>query len=169
MSAVRDDWVVVGRVLAVFGIQGWIKVFSYTRTPLDIGHYREWWLSGTSDWQRYGVRAVREQGHGIVAQLEGVSERDAAAQLVGRDIAIRREALPALARGEYYWSQLEGLRVINALGIELGRVDHLLETGANDVMVVAGERERLIPYVAHVVQAVDLAQGVIKVDWDADF
>ena len=88
---------------------------------------------------------------------------------MGTDIAVYKSQLPALERGAFYWAQLEGLKVVNIQGVELGKVRNLFETGANDVMVVLGDRERLIPFVRSVVQKVDLAAGALIVDWDADF
>jgi 16S rRNA processing protein RimM len=113
----------------------------------------------------------RQQGKGIVAHLKGCDDRDQAAALMETEIAIRREQLPEAAPGEYYWADLQGLKVINTEGIELGVVDHLLETGANDVLIVRdGDTERLIPYVfGQFVLDVALDQGVMRVDWDPEF
>ena len=115
------------------------------------------------------VKEGRRQGRGIVVHLMGYDDREQATALVGADIAVPRTQLPRLKKGEYYWSQLQGLRVTNLQGVELGRVSHLFETGSNDVLVVAGEREYLIPYLPDVVQAIDLDAGTLSVDWDADF
>lgn len=164
-----DEVVVIGRVIGVHGVRGWIKVYSYTRVPQEIEFYRRWFLKGAGDWDEYRVAELRAQGKGIVARLNGIDDRDVAAGLVGRDIGIRASELPPLPPGEYYWSQLEGLSVVNRQGIDLGRVSHLFDTGANDVMVVVGARERLIPYIGNVVHRVDPQAGVIEVDWDADF
>jgi 16S rRNA processing protein RimM len=108
-------------------------------------------------------------GRGVIAKLAGVDEREAAAALKGAEVAVARASLPQAPAGEYYWADLQGLRVINLQGEELGRVSHLLETGANDVLVVRGERERLIPFVAAYVVKVDLAGGELVVDWGADY
>lgn len=164
-----DEVVVIGRVMGVHGVRGGIKVYSYTRVPQEIARYRQWWLKRADQWREYGVVEVRTQGRGLVAQLEAIADRDAASELVGSDIGIRAQELPPLPPGEFYWSQLQGLTVVNTDGVELGRVSHLFETGANDVMVVVGERERLIPYIRNVVRRVDVADGRLEVDWDADF
>lgn len=112
----------------------------------------------------------RRYGKGILARLAVCNDRDRARDLIGSDIAVRRSELPDPGRDRFYWADLEGLTVRNRDGVELGVVDHLLETGANDVLVVKGERERLIPYVrGAVVVSVDLEQGVILVDWDPEF
>ncbi len=120
-------------------------------------------------WAPLRVLDGRSQGRGLIARLEGCTDRDQAHALIGAEIAIDLAQLPALGAGEYYWAQLEGLRVVNLQGVELGRVSHLLETGANDVLVVKGEREHLIPYIGAVIRAVDTEAGLIRVDWDPDF
>jgi len=110
------------------------------------------------------------QGKNVIARIEGVSDRDQAADMIGAKIFIRKNQLPDLEEGDYYWSQLEGLRVVTTCGIELGYIDHMLETGANDVMVVQGDRERLIPYVMdEIVKEINLENQQLIVDWDADF
>jgi 16S rRNA processing protein RimM len=111
-----------------------------------------------------------EQGKGMVAKLPGCDDRDAAAKLVGATIRVPRSALPKAKRGEYYWTDLEGLDVVTVEGVDLGKVSHLFATGANDVLVVHGERERLIPFVTgQFVKEVDLKSGRITVDWDPEF
>jgi 16S rRNA processing protein RimM len=160
---------VLGRIVGLFGVQGWVKVFSYTRPREGIFDYRQWLLRRNEGWHAARLRQGRPQGKGLVAWLEGLDDRDQASEWIGADIAVEAEHLPPAGEGEYYWWQLEGLRVINSEGIELGRVGHLFETGANDVLVVDGDRQRLIPYIPDVVRDVDLEAGVIRVEWDADF
>ena len=161
--------VVIGKIVGLFGVRGWVKVHAYTRERTDVMNYSVWLVADSNGWTEQEVRDIKAHGPGLIAQLAGFDDRDAAQRLVGAEIAIPRTELPALADGEYYWADLEGLAVVNRAGVELGRVSHLFETGANDVMVVRGERERLIPYIDGVVESVDLAQGRIVVDWDADF
>jgi len=134
-------------------------------------HYRTWYLQQRDGgWQAFSLLEGRQQGKGVVAHLQDCEDRDQAQALMGREIGIRRDQLPATAPGEYYWSDLEGLKVITLEGDALGSVDHLIETGANDVLVVKGERERLIPFISEqVIVAVDLEAGEIQVDWDKDF
>lgn len=158
----------MGRIVGLFGVRGWIKVHSYTRPREAILEYGPWLVESTGTWRTFNVVEGRRQGNGIVARLEGVSNRDSAAALVGAEIAITGSQLPAAGEGEYYWAELEGMRVVNLAGQELGRVSYLFETGANDVLVVQGERERLIPFGKGVVQEVDRAAGVIRVDWDVE-
>jgi 16S rRNA processing protein RimM len=163
--------VTLGRVTGPYGLQGWLKIHSDTDPRDNIVHYAHWWLGRGGRWERREVEAGRLHGKTVVAKLAGCDDRDAAAAMKGAEIAVRRSQLAAdLAPGEYYWTDLEGLRVVTIEGVALGRVDHLFETGANDVMVVEGERERLLPFVlGQVVREVDLAGGVIRVDWDPDF
>ena len=163
------SWVALGRVSGVFGVQGWIKVHSYTRPREGILAYSPWCLGSAEDCQRYTVLAGHSQGRGLVAQLEGITDRDAASTLVGQGLMVAAKQLPPLPPGQYYWSQLEGLQVQTLSGEPLGRVDYLIETGANDVLVVQGERERLLPYIPEVVQRVDLDHGIMWVDWDPEF
>lgn len=168
-SAAATGLVIMGRVTGLHGVRGWVKVHSYTRDHLDILEYDPWRLHLAGAWRELQLQEARAQGRGIVAHLRGYDDRDQAANLVGADIAIPRSRLPRLKKGEYYWSQLEGLRVSNQQGVELGTVSHLFETGSNDVLVVVGERERLIPYLPDVVRSIDLEAGLLRVDWDADF
>jgi 16S rRNA processing protein RimM len=164
-----DGLVPIGRVVGLFGIKGWIKVYSYTRPPEAILRYNPWRLRWGGEWTELAVAEGRKHGRGIVARLEGYENRDRAQGLIGADIALLKSQLPPLKAGEYYWAQLEGLRVVNREGRELGTVSHLIETGANDVLAVQGERERLIPFTPGVIREVDLDEGVIRVDWEADF
>ena len=151
-------------------MRGWVRVFSYTQPRENIVRYRPWYLHRDGEWQEHEIAEGRAHGKGVVAHLAGCDDRDQAASLIGTEIGIRREQLPAAAPGEYYWSDLVGLSVVTLDGELLGTVDHLLETGANDVLVVRGEREHLIPFVPErIVAEVDLERGEIRVDWDKDF
>lgn len=165
----EPQWVVLGRVSGLFGVRGWVKVFSHTAPPGNILEYPVWNLMRPEGRSEVRLTEGRPHGKGIIAHLEGYDDRDRAATLLGAEIAVRREQLPEPDGNGFYWVDLEGLQVRTCDGAELGRVDHLFETGANDVMVVLGERERLIPYVDAVVVEVDLERGTITVDWDPDF
>lgn len=170
MSEVSKDLILLGRISGLYGVRGWVKVYSYTEPRENILGFSPWHVRLGGEWQFREVAEGRVHGKGIVARLSDVEDRDAAAALVGADIAISRDRLPAPAPGEYYWTDLIGLRVFTLAGAELGVVDHLLETGANDVLVVQGERERLIPFIREqVVVEIDLERGVMRVDWDPDF
>lgn len=147
-----------------------MRVHSYTEPREAILGYVPWYLRHDGQWLARKLVKGRVQGKGIVAALEGIDNRDAATLWVGCEIAIHRDQLPFLEKGEYYWTDLVGLRVFTAQGADLGQVKCLLETGANDVLVVQGERERLIPFLmGSVVKRVDLPQGTLTVDWDPDF
>lgn len=161
--------IVLGRVNGVFGTRGWLKIYSYTRPRENILAYPLWQLSNDKHWQSFPVIDHRQQGAGLVASLEGISDRDGALSHIGDDIAVARDALPENAAGEYYWADLVGIEVVNVEGISLGTVSRLLATGANDVLVVEGQKERLIPYVqGHHVIDVDLEHGRMTVDWHPD-
>lgn len=165
----ETEWAVLGRVSGLFGVRGWVKVFSHTAPKENILNYPCWFLLREGAWKAYKLKQGKTQGKGIVALLEGVDDRDQAAELTGADIAVRRDQLPEISPDEYYWSDLEGRRVVTETGIALGRVDHLFETGANDVMVVKGERDHLLPFIGQVIKEVDLDGDLITVDWDPDF
>ncbi len=165
-----DEPVLLGRVSGLYGVRGWVKVYSFTDPRDSILGYSPWLVREAGEWREREVTAGRAQGKGLVAALAGVEDRDQARLLLGADIAVRPAQLPALAEGEYYWRELIGLRVTTTQGVDLGVVQGLLETGSNDVLVVRGERERLLPYLpGRVVTAVDLESATLTVDWDPDF
>jgi len=164
------DIVELGWIAGAHGVKGWVKVVSQT-SPLDnIVSYEPWLIGKDGVWTEYQLVSCRVQGKGLVAQLQGVSDRDLAQSLKGSSIAVPRERLPKAAKDEYYWLDLEGLEVKTTEGVSLGSVDHLFETGSNDVMMVRGDRDRLVPFIKEqVVKTVDLEQGLMVVDWDPDF
>jgi 16S rRNA processing protein RimM len=167
---VMDGMVVLGRISGIHGVRGEVKVFSETRERAGILDYPLWQLRLADGWKEVRLLGGHVQGSGVVvARLEGVEDRDQARALIGTEIAVRRAELPPAEPGTYYWTDLEGLTVVNLEGTVLGTVSHLFETGANDVLVVNGERERLIPYTRDAVKAVDLAARTIRVDWDPEF
>jgi 16S rRNA processing protein RimM len=168
--------VIVGKITGVYGIKGWVKIYSYTRPITGILQYKTWLLGQPgkpAKQQAVEVIEGRQQGKGIIAKLAGYDDRDQVRALIDQDIAIPRSELPALPEGQYYWSDLEGLTVIGMQGEILGQVDHLMETGANDVIVVTPVEKKLksclIPYVPEVVRAIDLEQGTMQVDWQLDW
>ncbi|MCK5718095.1 MAG: ribosome maturation factor RimM [Thiomargarita sp.] len=162
--------VILGRINGFYGVRGWVKVFSYTAPIANILDYSSWQLYQQGQWRNVSVSEGKIHGKGIIARLEEIHDRDAAASLLGADIAIERAQLPPTSKDEYYWTDLVGLTVLNHEGVNFGQVDHLLETGANDVLVVKGKRERLIPFLPdQVILDIDLAQHIVHVDWDEDF
>lgn len=157
---------VIGRIGAPYGIHGWVKVISFTEPRENILNYRPWLLSINGAWQPIDWIQGKPHGAGIIAQLAGYNAPETVRQLVNADIGIERAQLPELPAGEYYWADLEGLTVVNAQDVTLGTVAYLFATGANDVIVVKGKKEVLIPYIPQVVLAIDLEQQLMRVDWE---
>ena len=161
--------VVLGRISGLFGVRGWVKVYSYTEPREAVLNYDRWLLSVKDGWQEAKVAEGQRHGKTVIVRIDGYDDRDEAASLIGTEIGVPRDEMPETGGDRYYWSDLEGLRVIHQDGTELGKVDHLLETGAHDVMVVKGEQERLIPFVMNkVIINVDIDEGRIDVDWGWD-
>ncbi len=161
--------VVLGRIAGVFGVKGWVKVFSHTEPREAILGYRDWLLKRGDGWQPVTVEDSKLHGKSVIAKLTDVEDRDAAAELLDVEIAVSREDLPQTKAGEYYWADLEGLQVVHRDGRSLGKVLYVMATGANDVLVVDGDGESLIPFVmGEVILDVDLARGRISVDWEWD-
>ena len=159
----------MGRITGLFGVKGWVKVYSYTEPREAVLNYDRWLLGRKDGWQEATVAEGQRHGKTIIARIDGCVDRDQAAEFVGVDIGVPRDALPQTEKDQFYWSDLEGLTVLHRDGTELGKVAYLIETGANDVMVVKGEQERLVPFVMDkVVLGVDLAKGEIEVDWEWD-
>jgi 16S rRNA processing protein RimM len=170
MSRIDTELVTMGRIGGVYGLRGWLRIFSYTEPLTHILDYNPWRINLGRQWRAMQVDDGRRHGKGLVAHLVGCEDRDTAQRLVGAEIVVHREQLPALEEGDYYWGDLIGLDVETANGIQLGVVDYLLETGANDVLVVKGDRERLIPFLlGQVVLEVDLKGRYLRVDWDPEF
>jgi len=164
----RAQMLALGRVLGLYGVRGWVKIFSETEPLENILTYQPWYLGASCTPRR--LAGGRRQGKGLVVRLEHCEDRDQAAALVGQEIAVRRDQLPPVRADEFYWADLEGMSVETSDGVALGRVDYLFATAANDVLVVRGDRERLLPFVwDQVVRDVDLELGRIRVDWDPDF
>ena len=169
-DAQADELLVMGRIAAPYGVKGWLRVTAFTETPENLLEYSPWSLGYRGEWREIRPLEGKPHGKGLVVRLEGCNDRDAAAALSGTDIAIYRSQLPETRENEYYWNDLIGLRVVTTDDVVLGHVDHLLETGANDVLIVRGDRERLVPFVqGDVIRAVDFDNGEIRVDWDPEF
>ncbi|WP_106479012.1 ribosome maturation factor RimM [Phytohalomonas tamaricis] len=170
------DYVVMGKLTSPYGVKGWLKVYSYT-SPMDgILEYSEWLIELQG--KRFPLQLVqgRRQGKGLVAQFKDIDSREAAESLAGGTIYLATRELPTLGRDEYYWYQLEGLKVVTLDGIRLGHVGYLFETGANDVLVVKGDdasldqKERLLPFLpGEVIHDVNLDTGIMTVNWDPEF
>jgi 16S rRNA processing protein RimM len=166
----RRDLIQIGKISGVLGLKGWLKIFSYTEPKNKILSYKYWQLKKGSQNKTLNTVGGQLHGKGVVAQLEGIADRDQAEALIGWEIYISHEQLPSLGHDEYYWADLVGLDVQNLEDVNLGKVDSLLETGANDVLIIKGNKERAIPFLqGQTVKSIDLSTGKMIVDWDADF
>ena len=166
---VRSKRVRVGRISGLFGVKGWVKIHSYTEPRENVVGFKEWIVEHEGSEQRVEVEAGRTAGKHVIAKLKGVDDRDDARRWIGAELSVEREALPPCEPGEYYWADLEGLTVRNLRGETLGEVDYLMRTGANDVLVLTGGADRLIPWISSVVRDVDIDGGFIVVDWEESF
>jgi len=173
---VDNQRVIIGRVSTVYGVKGWLKVFSHTDPRENIFQYSPWYIRIGGQWKLVDIAETKVNGKHLIAHIKGCDDREIAREYTGCDIAISREKLPELDEGEYYWSELLGLSVVTVEGLLLGNVQKLLETGANDVLVVRAsddsidDRERLIPYLPEqVVCSINLGDKQIIVDWNAEF
>lgn len=181
--------IILGKITGVSGVKGWVKVHSDTVPRNNIVSYKSWDIRSESrspvsagasseaspgmqgnDWLTVTLEAGREQGKTVVAKLLGYNDREAAAKLIGYTVAVERSQLPALAEDEFYWADLIGFDVLDASGKSLGFVQRLFATGANDVMVVEGDAEILIPWIrGSVIVSIDMIATTIHVDWDPDY
>lgn len=162
-----SERVIVGRIVGVYGIKGWLKVLSYTRPRENLFKYSPWRLPGEEGTRSFELRAGRRQGKGLIVSLAGIDNRDQASCLVNTDICIERGQLDEPQPGEYYWHDLLGAVVIDQHEKQLGRVTEILETGGNDVLVVEGDDRHLIPFVEpEYIAGVDIDRRIIRVDWD---
>ncbi|MFT2111534.1 ribosome maturation factor RimM [Marinomonas sp. 2405UD68-3] len=175
-QAAPEQPLVVGRITSVFGVKGWVKLYSHTEPMQGIFDYPNWWLKTPSGWQSIELNQGRLQGRGLVAAVKGYHDRDLVKEICGMDIYTDANNLPTLDDGDYYWSQLEGLKVITKEGVLLGKVFQMMETGANDVLVVRAcegsfdREERLLPYSPdQFVLSINLEQKEMVVDWDPEF
>lgn len=164
--------VVMGRIVGAQGILGWVKVQTFTEYLDGLLDYDEWYLGNDKQpWRKVEVLEANVHGKILVAKLPGILDRTTAEQCKGLLVAVHRDSLPKQEAGEFYWSDLIGMQVVNLTGETLGTVATLLETGANDVLSVrdAAGKELLIPFIASVIQQVNVAEKVIRVDWQADY
>ena len=170
MTSKRPERILLGKIVGVSGLQGWLKVHSDTKPREAIGKYKQWLLGKDGHWHICKVKQVKPQGKRILGKLTDCDTREAAEALIGCDIAVEPDQLDTLASGQYYWVDLQGLQVVDSNGLDLGTIKRVFDTGANDVIVVKGERERLIPWIRDdVIKNVDMESRVVTVDWDPDF
>ena len=174
--------IVMGRIVAPYGIYGWVKVQVSTESIDSLYDYPEWWIGRednstqpgikNSPWQKYKVEHLKIHNDVLIAKLKGVDDRDAAFALKSKHVAVPREAFPEPDEGEYYWTDLIGLNVTNQQNVPLGEIVDVFETGANDVIVVKDPKdgkERLLPFVDQTILEVDLAQKTMLVDWPIEW
>ncbi len=164
-----EQKVLLGKIVGVLGVRGEMKIESFTDPRDALFRYQPWEIvhRGQSR-ELVGVRG-ESRGKNIIGRHESIDTREAAELLIGAEIWIQRSQLPEPKPGEYYWVDLEGLSVTNLEGVSLGKVSHMLATGANDVVVVRGEKLHYLPYIDGVVLDVDIAAGTMQVDWDPEF
>ncbi len=164
-----DETIRVGHIIGAQGVKGWVRVFSDTSPRENILSYSPWKIQTGDLWQTVEING-RLQGKKVLAKLAGIEDREAAIELAGSKIYILAEQLQKLDEGEYYWSDLIGLEVESLQAEPLGTIEMMMETGATDVMVLRGDRDRLIPFVMKdVVRKIDLANKRIVVDWKPDY
>ncbi|MEH6626442.1 MAG: ribosome maturation factor RimM [Motiliproteus sp.] len=171
-----EHLVTMGRITSLYGVKGWLKVYSHTEPMENILSYAPWYIQRDGRWQIVELVQGKRHGKGLVAKLVGCDDREQAKEFCGTDISIDQRQLPNLKSEDYYWHQLEKLNVVTESNVLLGRVDYLISTGSNDVLVVKGtkesidKQERLIPYLPdQVVKEINLEEGIIRVDWDPEF
>jgi 16S rRNA processing protein RimM len=170
MSLKDDRYISVGKIGAPFGLDGALKIVSFTEQADDIFDFSPWYVNKREQWVEVELEGEALHGKYLVAKFVGCEERDDAQQWTNCEIAVKRSQLPELPSGQYYWSDLEGLTVKTVAGLTLGVIDEVMETGANPVLIIQGEKRHLVPYLLEkVVKEVNLASNYVIVDWDTDF
>jgi 16S rRNA processing protein RimM len=170
MTPINDPLVIIGKIGKTFGIKGWLKLHSYTDPYENIFSYTPWFIKEKNQWRELAYEDYAIQGQQLIIKFPSLNVPETAKQLTNCEIAIKRSQLPDLTEKEYYWSDLQNLQVITNTGVELGYIDHIFETGAHPILVVKGDKERLIPLVmGNIVKEVKLSEKRIIVDWDPTF
>jgi len=161
--------VVLGQVGGAFGVQGWVRIQSYTDPPTNILKFGRWQLGRAGQWREVEVEDGKMTAKGVLAKLAGVETPEEARLVTGSEIAVERDQLPAAAPGEYYWSDLEGLAAFGQNGQSLGRIEEFRATPAGTVVVIRGERQHWVPFVKERIVSVDLDAGRVVFDWASDW
>ena len=169
MKTATDDLVIMERIVAPYGVQGWVKVLPDTEAIDGLLEHDVWQVGKDNAWQARKLKSGKVHNDVLVVKLEGVNDRDAALTCKGMLVAVPRGSLPELDETEFYWSDLIGLIVRNKQNVEFGKIIDVFETGANDVIVVKGEIERLIPFAEHTIVDVNIEKQTMLVDWDEDY
>lgn len=172
-----DELHVLGKVSGFYGVKGWVKLYSYTDPRENIVQYSSLKIRLDKQWQEIKIDTGKAHGKGVIAHFSGYDTREAVASLIGSELAVKRSDFKISAKDEYFWADLIGLQVVNMQGVVLGSVSHLIETSANDVLVIKvitrhmeSKTEILIPFVMqHYIKSVDLKSSVISVDWPIDW
>lgn len=160
--------IVMARVAAPFGIKGWLKLQTFTEFDDSLDQFDTWFMSTPQGWQEVEVEDFAVNVKAVVVKLKGCDDRNAAELLKKREIAVPRDWLDDEDDGAFYWVDLIGAEVVNKAGERLGYIETLMETGANDVLVVKqGSTETLIPFVDQYVVNVDRDKKMVTVDWDS--
>jgi len=158
--------VVMGRIRAPHGLKGWIKIQPFTQETEGLLDYPEWWVGSGDEWRQHRISESAVHGSTVVARLEGFTNREAAAGLRGKDIAVPRAVMPQNQEGVFYWNDLVGMEIFHRDARKLGFVTKILETGANTVLVVQGDKELLVPFIEDVIVSVDLKARMVIVEWE---
>lgn len=171
------DPVVLGKLGSTYGIRGWLRIFPSTESPEGIFDYQPWYIQRDGEWQQISVENWKHHNQDLIVKLQGVDDCEAASAMVNCNIVVDADRLPQLQQGEYYWKDLLGCQVVTTSGYDLGKVAVMMETGANDVLVVKanpkdafGAKQRLIPFLdGQVIKRIDLTEKRIEVDWEPSF
>ena len=176
MSEETEELHILGKITGYYGVKGWLKIYSYTQPRENIVRYKSLQIrlgnsrGASNAWQAIALDSGKAHGKGVVAHFTGYDTRELSAALIGAELAVPRSEFKPAAENEYYWTDLIGLKAVNLEGVELGQISSLMETAANDVLLIkplqSNEAEILVPFVMpHFVKKVDLEQGVIELDW----
>jgi 16S rRNA processing protein RimM len=167
MSDDSSALIQLGFVGAPFGVRGWVKLRSHTDPPERLLEHRNLQIGREGAWRNYRVVESGRSGGALTVKLAGVEDRDQAAALRGAEVRVARAELPRRDDKDFYRADLIGCEVVNLAGIALGVVQHFVETPAQALMVVRGEREYWVPAVPQHLRRVDLTARRVVVDWDA--
>jgi 16S rRNA processing protein RimM len=167
MSGDSSTLIQLGFVGAPFGVRGWVKLRSHTEPPERLLEHRLLQIGREGAWATYRIEDSGRSGGALTAKLSGVEDRDQATALRGAQICVPRAELPQREDKDFYRADLIGCEVVNLAGVDLGVVQHFVETPAQALMVVRGKREYWVPAVPQHLRRVDLQARRVVVDWDA--